>query len=459
MASFRCHGTLTLAALVAVVAFPGACGPGQRSDARAASAPVVEPDAPVRSFGPEVPLAYYDLALKMVKRPIGFTPPVQSRAYAYMGLALYESLVGGMARQQSVAGQLNGIGALPQARGVYYWPLVASAALAEVMRGLWGDATSRAADDIADIDSLEARFVAEFGFVQGALRDRSIEFGRSVGAAVYETSRDDGGDRSYLTNFPTSYAPPVGPGLWVPTAPGQIAMQPFWRDNVQTFVLSSGGDCDQGGPPAYSEVPSSAFYGEALEVYETVNGLTPDQLTIAGYWADGPGTISGPGHSLAITSEIVVQEGADLEQAAEAFARVGIADADAVSSCWWSKYQYNLVRPVTYIRNVIDPGWKTPLPTPPFPEYSSAHSVQTAAALTTLAGLFGDVAFVDHAHDLDGFAPRPFASLTSAMLETGISRLYGGIHFHSAIFEGFDQGRCVSQRVNALAWRKQQVDP
>lgn len=455
MASFRCHGRPILAALVAVFGVSSACGPRQ-GGTRGASAAVVEPDAPVRSFGAEVPLAYYDLALAMVKRTAGFTPPVQSRAYAYMGLALYESLIGGMPRQRSIAGQLNGIGALPQARGVYYWPLVANAALAEVMRGLWGDLTSQAAQNVTDIDALEARFVAAFGGnVQGALKDRSIDFGHSVGAAVFETSKDDGGHRSYLTNFPTSYVPPVGPGLWVPTAPGQIALQPYWRDLVTPFVLSSGVDCDQGGPPLFSETPGSQFYAEAFEVYQTVNNLTADRRTVARYWADGPGTISGPGHSLAITSEILVQEGANLEQAAEALARVGIADADAVSSCWWSKYQYNLLRPITYIHDVIDATWVTALPTPPFPEYSSAHSVQTAAALSTLAGLFGDVAFVDHAHDADGFAPRSFASLSAAMLETGISRLYGGIHFHSAIFEGFDQGRCVSGRVNALMWRKE----
>ncbi len=455
MASIRCHGRLTLVALVVAAAGFGGCGRGQEAEARGGSAALVDPDAPVSSYGAEVPLAYYDLALTMAKRTAGFTPPVQSRAYAYTGLALYESLVGGMARQRSIASQLHGIGPLPEARGVYYWPLVANAALAEVMRGLWGDLTNKAAQNIADIDALEASFVAASGGVQGALKDRSIEFGRSLGAAVFETSKDDGGHRSYLTNFPASYVPPVGPGLWVPTAPGQIAMQPFWRETVTPFVLGNGGECDQGGPPVYSERPGSDFYAEALEVYDTVKNLTPDQLTIARYWADGPGTISGPGHSLAITSQILVQEGANLERAAETFARVGIADADAVSSCWWSKYQYDLLRPVTYIHDVIDAAWTTPLPTPPFPEYSSAHSVQTAAALDTLVRLFGDVAFVDHTHDADGFAPRPFPSLTSAMLETGISRLYGGIHFHSAIFEGFDQGRCVSGRVDALRWRKE----
>src|SRR5437867_30818 len=65
----------------------------------------------VSSYGAEVPLAYYTLSLAFTKRTAGFTPPVQSRAYAYMGLALYEALVGGMPGHRPIASQLNGIGA------------------------------------------------------------------------------------------------------------------------------------------------------------------------------------------------------------------------------------------------------------------------------------------------------------------------------------------------------------
>ncbi len=440
------------AVVVSFVVAIGGCVLGAEGDTRVVAGAVVDPGAPVRSHTAEVPLAYYQLSFTLSKRTGGITPPVQARAFAYMGLALYESLVAGMPRHRSIASHLNGIGELPQAKGTYYWPLVASAAMAEVMRGLWGDATNVAAQNIADINALEAQFEAAAIDVQGSLARRSIDFGHAVGAAVFETSKDDGEHRSYLTNFPTSYVPPVGPGLWVPLQ-GQRALQPFWRDQMTPFV-SPGDECDPGPPPPFSETPGSEFYNEALEVYDTVNHLTEEQRTIARFWADGPGTINGPGHSLSTTSQILVQAGANLEQAAETFARVGIADADAVLTCWFSKYEYNLIRPITYVRNVIDPAWITPLPTPPFPEYTSAHSVQTAAALSTLQALFGDVGYVDHTHDADGFARRTFDSLSASMLETGISRLYGGIHFHSAIFDGFDQGRCVSARVNALPWRK-----
>jgi hypothetical protein len=411
--------------------------------------------APVSSSGAEVPLAYYELSLTFSKRTAGFTPPVQARAYAYMGLALYEALVGGMPGHQSIAPQLNGIGALPEATGVaYYWPLVANAALAEVMRGLWGGTTNRAAENIADLNALEGSFVAQYAEVPRGLAQRSSRFGHEVGAAVFETSMDDGGHEGYANNFPP-YTPPQGPGLWVPTAPDQKALQPYWGTTVQTMVLSSAAECDQGGPPAYSELPGSAFYQEADAVYQTVNTLSSEQLTIARYWADGPGTISGPGHSIAITNQILVQTGTDLGVAAETYARVGLAVGDAITALWWAKYHYNLIRPVTYIQNVIDPAFMTVLPTPPFPEYESAHSTQSAAAATSLEYLFGtQVAFVDHAHDADGFAPRPFPRIYAAAEEAGISRIYAGIHFPSGNLDGQALGRCVAAKVDGLSWRR-----
>jgi hypothetical protein len=285
--------------VIAAVLMMGGCGGDTGSDTSVA--PVVDPGArergvstadsalvgPVRRYGAEVPVAYYDLSFKLSKRTGGITPPVQARIFAYMGLALYESLVAGMPRHRSIASHLNGIGELPKAHGHYYWPLVASAAMAEVMRGLWGDATNVAAQNIADIDALEAQFAAAATDLHGSLGRRSIDFGHAVGAAVFETSKDDGEHQGYLTNFPTTYVPPVGSGLWTPL-PGQIALQPFWRDNMTPFV-SPGAACDPGPPPTYSEMLGSKFYDQAFEVYDVSTHLTAEQLTIARFWADDRG--------------------------------------------------------------------------------------------------------------------------------------------------------------------------
>jgi hypothetical protein len=411
--------------------------------------------APASAYDADVPLAYYQLSLDLSRRTAGFTPPVQSRAYGYMGIALYEALIDGMPEHRSIASQLYGIGALPSPRGTpYHWPLVANAALAEVMRGLWGGTTNRAAENVAELDALEARIAGQFGDVPPGLFNQSVEFGRAVGAAVFATSRDDGGHEGYRTNTPP-YTPPEGPELWVPTAPGQAAIQPYWGTTVRPLALPNAAACDPGGPPAYSEQTGSAFYEEAREVYEMVKNATPEQITIARFWADGPGTISGPGHSLAIANQILVQQGADLAVAAETYARVGIANADAVTALWWAKYHYNLLRPVTYIQRVIDPSWTTRLPTPPFPEYPSAHSAQSAAAAAALETMFGDdVAFVDHAHDVDGFVPRSFPRIFAAAEEAGLSRLYAGIHFGSGNLDGQMLGRCVADKVGELRWHR-----
>src|SRR5919198_2609 len=99
-----------------------------------------------------------------------------------------------------------------------------------------------------------------------------------------------------------------------------------------------------------------------------------------------------------------------LDQAAEAYAKVGIAVADAFISCWRTKFRENLLRPVTYVRRVIDPDWTPLLITPPFPEYIPGHSIQSAAAAAVLTDLLGQVAFVDHTHDARGPAARRFTS-------------------------------------------------
>ena len=97
-----------------------------------------------------------------------------------------------------------------------------------------------------------------------------------------------------------------------------------------------------------------------------------------------------------------------------------MAQADAFIGCWAAKFKYDLVRPITYIRRSIDPKWEPLLNTPPFPEYPSGHSMQSAAAAEVLTSAFGDnFAFEDTTRHGDGLKPRSFASFRAAADEAG----------------------------------------
>jgi hypothetical protein len=190
-------------------------------------------------------------------------------------------------------------------------------------------------------------------------------------------------------------------------------------------------------------------------VYDTVNGLTPEQEQIARFWSDDPGSSpTPPGHSISITTQVLRLEGASLARAAESYARVAIAVCDAFVCCWYRKYTDNLLRPVTYLQRLVDPEWQPLLITPPFPEYPSGHSVQSGAACQVLTQLFGDgYRFTDHTHDSRGLAPRSFGSFLEAAREAAISRLYGGIHYRSAIEDGIAQGIRIGDAAGALELR------
>jgi hypothetical protein len=99
---------------------------------------------------------------------------------------------------------------------------------------------------------------------------------------------------------------------------------------------------------------------------------------------------------------------------------------------------------------IIDPAWTPLLATPPFPEYTSGHSVQSAAAARGLTDLFGPIAFTDHTHHARGLPARSFSSFTEVAHEAAMSRLYGGIHFRAAIERGLQQGDAIGKLASAL---------
>ena len=397
------------------------------------------------------------LILELVRHTPTYSPPVASRALGYIGVTAFEATASGSKTLRSLAGQLNGFTTVPprDPAMAYDEAVVLQAALASSVRSYFPNTGPTGQRAMTAMAVKMASRVAT-GLPQDVV-SRSEAYGVAVAAHILQWSEDDGGAVVENMGFPLEYTLNTGPSHWVPTSlvrQQQAPLLPNWGNN-RPFAMPDGGSCPLPAPPDYSEDPASVFYKEALEVFEVSKSLTDEQRLIARFWSDDPMlSPTPPGHWIAIAMQIVQRDGRDIETCVDVLARVGMAVSDAFIGCWNSKYQYDLLRPVTYIRRLMDPKWETLLITPPFPEYPSGHSTQSAAAATVLTALFGEnFAFTDTTHQDDGLAGRPFASFWAAADEAGMSRLYGGIHFRAAIEQGLDQGRCIGAHVNALKTR------
>ncbi|MEO8109639.1 MAG: vanadium-dependent haloperoxidase [Ginsengibacter sp.] len=400
-------------------------------------------------FSSEVPEKWYAIIVQISKTIPGHIAGVIARDYGYLGLALYESVVPGMPKYQSLQKQLNELHALPKIEcgEKYYYPACANAALANMLRHLFANAST--AQNFT-IDSLENAFNTQFkSAVADPVYNRSVGFGQAVSNAIYQWSVSDGGDQAYLNLFPSTYVPPVGPQYWTPL-PGQAALTPYWGKN-RTFIKGVAVNTQPPAPPEYSLNPSSKFYQEELEVYNESINQDPEHAIIGKYWAAlGPPTVS-----ISILNSVLFDKNANLAVAAEAYCKVGIATSDAHVSCYITKYKYNQVRPITFIRANFDPVWNPLIPTPPFPDYTSAHSVQTGAVARVLADIFGDnTTFTDYSINGLGFTPRTFTKFSDYANEVGLSRIYAGIHNRTADFIGLAQGDKVGMAVSALKFKK-----
>lgn len=398
------------------------------------------------------------LSLELVRHTPTYTPPVASRAFAYIGITAFESVALDDPDLQTLAGQLNDLTTLPvPADGIGTDnAIVLHAALGRVVADLFANTGPTGQRAIMSVnDQLRSEITAD---LPADVVSASEEAGAQIAAHIIAWAAADGGAVIENMGFPAEHSLSTDPGHWVPTnliRLQQTPLLPNWGSN-RPFAMPAGTTCTISAPVEYSEDPASAFYAQAQEVVDIKTALTPEQAEIARFWADDAMlSMTPPGHWVAIVMQIMDRDTAPLDTKVEVLARLGIAMADGFIGCWQAKFDYNTIRPITYIRAVFDPKWEPLLTTPPFPEYPSGHSVQSAAAATVLTAYFGeDFAFEDASRIDDGLPARSFSSFWAAADEAGLSRLYGGIHFRAAIDQGQLQGRCIGAFAAALHTRK-----
>jgi hypothetical protein len=381
-----------------------------------------------------------------------FSPPQASRIYVYSSIAAYETVILDDTTFRSLAGQLKGLDMLPspESNVEYCFPLAATQAMLSVGKAL-----------VFSEDKMD-------GFYEGIMKefretgmpddvyDRSIEYGNKVADHILQWSSKDNYKQS--RSFP-KYSIQSDPATWKPTPPAYSdAVEPHWK-KIRTFVIDSAAQFKPERPTPFSIDKTSQFYKEALEVYEKGKNLTEEEKAIASFWDCNPFVmnvrghvmfatkkISPGGHWINITRTICTGNKTGIKESAEAYALVSLSLADGFISCWDEKYRSNVVRPETYINQNIDENWIPLLQTPPFPEYTSGHSVISNSAATVMTKLFGDnYAFTDSTEVEFGMPPREFKSFMQAAEEATISRMYGGIHYMPACKNGKVQGRKIGE--------------
>lgn len=379
-----------------------------------------------------------------------FSPPVAGRIYGYVSVAAYETIAAGNPSYLTTSGQLSGLTTPPgPADGVpYCFELAAVEAMLRVGRTLVFSEDK--------MDTFHQSILQEYRStgMPDDVFERSVAFGQAMAAHINQWANAD--NYKQTRSFP-KYSIQDDPATWKPTPPAYMdAIEPHWK-SIRTFALDSSSQFKPKPPTPFSTDKNSPFYKEAMETYEVGKSLTEDQRNIAAFWDCNPfimnvkghvmfatKLISPGGHWINITKVACQKSGADFAQSAEAYMRVAIAISDAFVSCWDEKYRSKLIRPETYINQYIDEDWTPLLQTPPFPEYTSGHSVISGAAAVTLTHLFGDrFSFTDSTEAEYGMGVRSFTSFIQASEEAAVSRLYGGIHYRPAIELGVTEGRAI----------------
>jgi hypothetical protein len=424
-----------------------------------------EPQQPLADHG--IANLWASLTLHVTKTTPANSPTYASRCLGYIGLTMYESVVAGYPTYNSLAGQLNGLDALPtpEAGKNYDWRLALNAGQATILRSIYNQTSD---ENKAKIDSLEAVVFKNIASQNEdkALIDRSVAHGRAIAEQIFEWSKTDGGHRGYLHNFDKNLVHPEHPGSWKPPLFAQSfshhPLHPHWGKN-RTFLMENAQiEAPQMVP--FDTTEGSPYYQQFAAVRQKNLSLTQAEKEAAIWWSDDPEvSFTPPGHSYYMASLAIEEKKPTLIECAATYAHVGMAVADAFINCWKWKYQFFAERPNTYIPEHMDKRWESFWPDPPFPSFPSGHAIQGGAAAGVLTALFGDsLAFTDRAHvgrerdeirNVD-FKERHFTSFWQAAEECADSRLYGGIHTPQDNEAGLEKGAVIAKNIVSLKWRK-----
>jgi hypothetical protein len=275
--------------------------------------------------------------------------------------------------------------------------------------------------------------------------DLGIQWGQKVADGIWAWRSTDG-----FTPPPAPFTGGTNVGEWRPTPPALLSGRGFQFSYMTPWVMVSPSQFRPAGPPALS----SARYAEVLNEIKAYGSIsssvrTADQTLYSIFWQGAPGRA---------WSRVAISLGAErhttLLQNALVLAALNLAVADAAIAAFEAKYHYVSWRPISAISladtdgnpaTIADPNWTPLIVTPAHPEYPSAHSSVTAAAIVVLAHYFGENSSIIVDSEVSPGIVRSFSDFASAQVELNNARVYGGIHFRTACDDGQATGTAVAK--------------
>jgi len=395
-----------------------------------------------------------------------FSPPVASRVYLYPTVAAYEIIAQKYPdKYNSLVGQVKELSTIPSPsdKNVDYH-LASLFAFNTVGKALIFSENK--------MELFEKNFKTQLKElnVPSKVIKASEAYGQAVAVFIKEWASKD--MYSQTRTYP-KYTIKEEDRFWKPTPPDYMdGIEPHWKE-IRTMVLDSSDQFSPKDPLPFDLNEGSPFQKQLMEVFEVTNNLDEEQINIAKFWDCNPYVTHHKGHAMFATKKITPgghwmgitaiatrKAKSSFDETINAFTNVTISLFDGFISCWDEKWDTLIVRPETLINQYYNEEWLPLLQTPPFPEYTSGHSVISRAAAVTLTDLFGDnFDFVDTTEIAYGLPERSYTSFIHASEEAAISRLYGGIHYMMAIEEGIKQGQGVGDYiVQGLQTQKKQTN-
>jgi PAP2 superfamily len=387
--------------------------------------------APPRTKGAQLAVAWNRLAYDIAFAEDEFLTFKGHRAFAMMHLAMHDAL--------------NTIDPAYQ-RYAYSGERVAGDPTAAAAQAAYRVLVSQYPDQRMKLDGELASWLE--AVPNSSLKDRGVDLGNAAATAILALRKGDGWDTQ------GTYAFVAGPGQYQTTPPWDgFVLQPGFRA-AQPFALMAASQFRPPPPPALTSAAYAKAFDE-VKAYGSANSQvrSADQSGYAVWWMEfSEGSVNR------LARQLLQDRRVDLWSANRMFAYLNMALLDVYIAVWDSKYEYNHWRPYTAVRQAAkdgnpatspDPSWQPLRPTPPFPEYASAHAAGCAATLTVLARIFGD----DGSFTMEtltappGMPTRSFTRFSQAANECADSRVVLGWHFRYATDEGLKLGSRVADYV------------